>query len=290
MLDDDPVDTAPLRADRLRRLLVKPAGPLPRLVVVDRTGSTNDDVLAGLRDDPDAWPTGALLLADHQTTGHGRRGRTWAAPPRTSLTGTFVVRPGSGSGGLGWLPLVVGLGVVRALRAAAEVEAWLKWPNDVLVDQPGEHGQAARRKVAGILAQAAPDGAAVAVGVGLNVTQRADQLPVPTATSLAVTRDLACRARSGDSRRICTDRQQLLVATVAAVADVVGRWCTGGAGLPVEVGEVCASLGSQVRVELPGGAALVGRAVRLADDGALVVADPDGEHTVRAGDVVHLVA
>ncbi|MDR3068384.1 MAG: biotin--[acetyl-CoA-carboxylase] ligase [Cellulomonas sp.] len=300
--DDDRVDAAPLPADAepadalsaealpadaLRRRLVAPAGPLPRLVVVDRTGSTNDDVLAGLRDDPDAWPTGALLLADHQTAGHGRQGRTWVSAPRTSLTGTFVVRPVPGSGGLGWLPLVVGLGLVRALRAAAGVQAWLKWPNDVLVDQPGERGPAARRKVAGILAQTTPDGAAVAVGVGLNVTQRADQLPVPTATSLALTGDLH-RPETG-SPSICTDRSELLVATVTALAEVVGRWCAGGAGLADEVAQVCPTLGSQVRVDLPGGAALVGRAVRLADDGALVVVDPGGEHTVRAGDVVHLV-
>ncbi|MCL2091228.1 MAG: biotin--[acetyl-CoA-carboxylase] ligase [Micrococcales bacterium] len=277
----------PLRADQLRRRLVTPAGPLSRLVVVDRTGSTNDDVLAGLRDDPDAWPTGALLLADHQTAGHGRAGRTWVSAPRTSLTGTFVVRPGPGSGGLGWLPLVVGLGVVRALRTAAGVQAWLKWPNDVLVHQPGGRGSAARRKVAGILAQTTPDGAAVAVGVGLNVTQRADQLPVPTATSLALTRDLYYQRGRADG--ICTDRPALLVATVTALAEVVGRWCAGGAGLADEVAQVCTTLGCQVGVELPGGARLVGRAVRLADDGALVVADADGERPVRAGDVVHLV-
>lgn len=268
----------PLRADVLRRLLVAPAGPLTRLVVVERTGSTNDDVLAGLRDDPEAWPAGALLLADHQTAGHGRRGRTWVSAPRTSLTGTFVVRPGSGSGGLGWLPLVVGLGVVRALRAATGVPAWLKWPNDVLV--PDGPGSAALRKVAGILAQTTPDGSAVAVGVGLNVSQRADELAVPTATSLALS--------SGGSTS-GTDRQELLVAGVAALGEVVARWCAGGTGLAAEVAQVCSTLGRQVRVELPGGSALVGRAVRLADDGALVVADPAGEHTVRAGDVVHLV-
>ncbi len=279
----------PLLAEPLRRRLVAPAGPLSRLVVVERTGSTNDDVLAGLREDPDAWPSGALLLADHQTAGHGRRGRTWVSGPGTSLTGTFVVRPGPGCGGRGWLPLVVGLGVVRALRSAAGVRAGLKWPNDVLVDQP----DGPPRKVAGILAQTTPDGAAVAVGVGLNVTQRADQLPVATATSLALTSDRweqlgKTHDEQPDRARVCTDRHELLVATVTALADVVGRWCAEGAGLAAEVAQVCTTLGSQVRVELPGGAALVGRAVRLADDGALVVAGTDGERTVRAGDVVHL--
>ena len=275
MRDDGSVDVLPpLRADVLRDLLLPPAGPVPRLVVVDRTGSTNDDVLAGLRDEPDAWPTGALLLADHQTGGRGRLGRTWTAPARTSLTGTFVVRPGPGSGGLGWLPLVVGLGVVQALRAVG-VGAWLKWPNDVLVARPdGPGGGGELRKVAGVLAQVTADGAAVAVGVGLNVTQQADELPVPTATSLALVGG-------------CTDRQALLVALAAALADAVGRWCAGDAGLADEVAQVCTTLGRTVRVDLPGGTTLAGQAVRLADDGALVVVDQVDAHRVLAGDVVH---
>ena len=253
---------------------------MPRLVVVDRTGSTNDDVLDGLRDDPEAWPTGALLLADHQTGGHGRLGRTWTAPAGTSLIGTFVVRPDPGAGGLGWLPLAVGLGTVRALRAAAGVEAWLKWPNDVLVVQPGASlldGWGDLRKVAGILAQVTADGAAVAVGVGLNVAQRVTDLPVPTATSLVL---------AGGS----TDRQALLVALTGTLADVVGRWRAGDASLADEVTQVCTTLGRTVRVELPGGATVVGRAVRLAGDGALVVADQEAEHRVLAGDVVHTSA
>ncbi|MCL2850467.1 MAG: biotin--[acetyl-CoA-carboxylase] ligase [Micrococcales bacterium] len=263
---------SPLRADVLHRRLVVPAGPVPRLVVVDQTGSTNDDVLAGVREDPDAWPTGTLLLADHQSAGHGRAGRSWVSPPGTSVTGTFVVRPASGA--LGWLPLVVGLGVVHALGAAG-VPAWLKWPNDVLVVQRGAevlHGWGEHRKVAGILVQAAPDGT-LAVGVGLNVTQDAAALAVPTATSLAL---------AGGP----TDRDGLVVALADALASTVGRWCAGEAALPDEVAAVCVTLGRTVTVELPGGARLVGQAVYLAPDGSLVVADHAGEHHVLAGDVV----
>ena len=282
MRDDGPVDVLPpLRADVLRRALLPPAGPVPRLEVVGETGSTNDDVLAGVRDDPSAWPDGALLLAEHQSGGRGRLGRTWTAPARTSLTGTFVVRPGAAASGVGWLPLVVGLGVVRALRTDGGVQAWSKWPNDVLVAGPGRAaGPDGPRKVAGILVQATPDGQAVVVGVGLNVAQQVGQLPVATATSLAL---------AGGS----TDRQALVVALARELAQVVGRWRSWagdavGAGLADEVAQVCATLGRPVRVELPGATTLTGQAVRLDSDGALVVAGSGGQHRVLAGDVVHL--
>lgn len=280
-------DAPALRASTLRALLLAPAGPLARLEVVDRTGSTNDDVVAGLRTTPERWPGGTLLVAEHQEAGRGRTGRTWQTPAHTSLTCTFVVRPGPTGEGLGWLPLIAGLGVVRALQATAGVPARLKWPNDVLVAPPGVPslpGWGGQRKVAGVLcdAVALPDELAVAVGIGVNVSQDAAALPVPTATSLVL-----AGARG-------VDREVLLVALVSALAELSERWQAGGgqageSGLADEVAAVCMTLGSRVRVELPGGAVLVGRAERLAGDGALVVAREDGvEHVVRAGDVTHL--
>ena len=296
--EDIQVEPEPLCPDRLRRLLVAPAGPLARLVVVDSTGSTNDDVLAGLRDDPDAWPTGSLMLAEHQTHGRGRAGRTWVTAPGTSLIGTFVVRlpcehdravrtpelvrldrvrtSQRPPGGLGWLPLVVGLGVVQALRSC-QVDAWLKWPNDVLVVTPlpaeDVDGWGSYRKVAGILAQATPDQSAVVLGVGLNVTQGHADLPVPTATSVAL---------AGGP----TDREALLVALVEHLDRTLRRWCAADPAVAGEISQVCTTLGRTVHATLPGGATVVGKAVRLADDAALVIADGATEHHVRAGDVL----
>lgn len=276
----------PLEVDTLRELLLAPAGPLARLDVVAQTGSTNDDVVAALRTTPDAWPHGSLLVAEHQAAGHGRAGRTWTTPPRSALTCTFVARPRSGPGTYGWLPLLAGLGTVRALRATAGVPAVLKWPNDVLVDlgdavEPVE-GWGTTRKVAGILAQAVPQLPAVAVGVGVNVDQAADELPVPWATSLVL-----AGARSAD-------RGSVLVALVSALDEVARRWADHGgdaaaAGLLDEVVSVCATVGQHVGVELPGGAHLTGTATGLRDDGALVVAGDDGAtHHVLAGDVTHV--
>lgn len=279
------IEPPPLNASTLRTLLLLD-GPLSRLEVVPTTGSTNADVLADLAVDPQSWPAFSLLVADHQQNGRGRAGRAWQTPRRAALTCTFVVRPGPGAE-VGWLPLLAGLAVVHAVRATAGVSARLKWPNDVVIADaaPDElPGWGTDRKVAGILCEATTvaDGLAVAVGIGLNISQRADELPVPSATSLALAgaRDL--------------DREVLLVALVGAVAQMVDRWRAGGgdvvsSGLAEEVAAVCGTLGRQVRVDLPGGAQLAGRAVRLAGDGALVVRAADGtEHEVRAGDVAHL--
>ncbi|WP_208012556.1 biotin--[acetyl-CoA-carboxylase] ligase [Cellulomonas shaoxiangyii] len=279
----------PLEVSALRALLLAPAGPLARLDVVDATASTNADVVAALRREPVAWPHASLLVADHQTHGRGRTGRTWLTPARSALTCTFVARPRSGPETYGWLPLLAGLGTVRALRATTGVRAVLKWPNDVLVDLGPDaddlEGWGTARKVAGILAEVVPDagpGPAVAVGIGVNVDQAADELPVPWATSLAL-------AGARD-----TARSTVLTALVGALDEVASRWAEGGGdaaatGLADEVAAVCATLGRAVAVELPDGSTLRGTARRLDADGALVVADGDGrERTVHAGDVRHV--
>jgi len=277
----------PLRADELRSLLLAPDGPLARVEVVDRTESTNTDVVADLRADPASWPDASVLVAEHQAGGRGRAGHTWETPAGSSLTCSFVVRPDIPVGSLGWIGLLAGLGAVNALRATAGVPALLKWPNDLLVPADTEvPGWGAARKVGGILAEVIPlpDGGppAVVIGIGINVSQSVDELPVPSATSLAL----------AGAHHI--DREGLLVALVSAQVDVALRWRDSrgdprGSGLAEEVAAVCGTLGATVRVELPGGRELTGLATRLAADGALVVVDAAGaEHRVLAGDVRHI--
>ncbi len=280
------MERAPLDVATLRELLLAPAGPLARLDVVGATASTNDDVVAALHTEPDAWPHASLLVAEHQTSGHGRAGRTWTTPAHAALTCTFVARPESGPATYGWLPLLAGLGAVRALRATAGVRAVLKWPNDVLVElgdrvEPLD-GWGTARKVAGVLAQAVPQVPAVAVGIGVNVGQRAEELPVPWATSLVL-----AGAREAD-------RGSVLVALVGALDEVARRWVehdgdAAAAGLVDEVASVCSTVGARVRVELPGGQVVEGSATGLGPDGALLVRDDAGDvRRVLAGDVAHV--
>jgi BirA family transcriptional regulator, biotin operon repressor / biotin---[acetyl-CoA-carboxylase] ligase len=274
-----------LRAGFLRELLVAPAGPLARLEVVQESTSTNAELARAVADDGAAWPAPALLVAEHQVGGRGRLGRAWTTPPRAALLGSLLLRPQVPPGTLSWLPLLAGLATVRALRATASVDAVVKWPNDVLVPDPDPSGTGALdtglRKVAGILAEVLPDGAVV-VGVGLNVTQTREELPVATATSLAL------------AGAATTDREVVLVALAEAFHEIVVRWQDAGgdaraAGLDAECAEVCATLGSRVRVERVGGDEVRGTAVALAPDGGLVVRHDDGTTSVqRSGDVHHL--
>lgn len=276
-----------MRASVLSELLLAPVGPLRRLEVVERVGSTNTELSGALARDPAAWPGVSLLVADHQDGGRGRSGRDWQTPPRAALTLSVSLWPTVAPPALGWLPLLTGLAAVHALRATAGVQATLKWPNDLLVPSPDRselEGWGTQRKVGGILSEllTTPAGPAVVLGIGVNVSQTPDELPVPSATSLALAgaRDL--------------DREVLLVALVTALADLQERWSAAGgdaaaAGLVDEVAGVCATIGQRVRVALPGGGELVGLALRLGPEGALVVRDDIGaEHVVMAGDVLYV--
>jgi BirA family biotin operon repressor/biotin-[acetyl-CoA-carboxylase] ligase len=271
-------------ADRLRALLLSPSGPLARLEVVDEVASTNTALADEVRAAPSLWPDPGLLLAERQTAGRGRAGRTWTTQADTSLTGTAVVRPNLPSSSLGWVPLLAGLGVVTALRATAGVRAFLKWPNDIVVDNLAGHveGWGTWRKLGGILTEVVPlpDGPpAVLVGIGINVTQRPDELPVPSATSLVL---------SGARH---ADRESVLVAVVGSLDRVARRFVAASgdaraSGLADEVAAACVTLGRTVQVDLPGGARLDGVASRLDDAGALVVLAGGEDRTVLAGDVL----
>ncbi|HEY8720609.1 biotin--[acetyl-CoA-carboxylase] ligase [Pengzhenrongella sp.] len=284
------VERSGLRGSVVRERLVSPAGPLSRVEVVPQVGSTNTDLSAALVAEPGAWGGLSLLAADQQDQGRGRSGRDWQVPPRAALILSISLWPEPAMlTSLGWLPLLAGLGAVRAVRATTGVQASLKWPNDLLVDADDANvleGWGAQRKVGGILSElvTTPAGPAVVVGIGVNVSQTPDELPVPSAISLAIA------GAPG------VDREELLVAVVGAFAELHERWRAAGgdavaAGLAAEVAAVCATIGLRVRVTLPGGVELLGLARRIGPDGALVVADDAGvEHTVLAGDVLHVRA
>ncbi|MFG2638017.1 biotin--[acetyl-CoA-carboxylase] ligase [Streptomyces sp. NPDC048362] len=269
------LDRPPLNAAALRRAVVREDGLYRDIQVVRRTGSTNSDLVA-LADRGDA-DEGAVLVAEEQTAGRGRLDRRWSAPPRSGLFFSVLLKPAEVPvARWGWLPLLTGVAVATGLSRAAGVDTALKWPNDLLVTVDGEE-----RKTGGILAERAGEGGVV-VGVGINVSLRAGELPVPQAGSLVL-----AGARG-------TDRDPLLRAVLRSLEDWYGRW-RAAAGDPVASGlqdtyaAGCATLGRTVRAELPGDRSLVGEAVALDGDGRLVIATKDGvQEPVGAGDIVHL--
>ncbi|MFE7408261.1 biotin--[acetyl-CoA-carboxylase] ligase [Isoptericola sp. NPDC057559] len=280
---------APLDVPALRRALLAPAGPLARLDVVEVSASTNTELVGAVRAAPGGWPAPAALVAEHQAAGRGRAGRSWETPPRAALTVSVLLRPRLAASGLGWLPLLAGLAVARAVDAAGVEGAALKWPNDVLLPAADvAPGLGRYRKVAGVLAEVVPGvpdapGPAVVVGVGLNVDQAATELPVPTATSLAL-------AGAEADRGVLLDTLVRELAGLTAELEAAGG-DAAAAGLAARYAAASATLGTAVRAELAGGRDVVeGEAVRVAADGALVLATAEGERTVTAGDVHHLRA
>jgi BirA family transcriptional regulator, biotin operon repressor / biotin---[acetyl-CoA-carboxylase] ligase len=237
--------------------------------VVDVTGSTNADLLRR------GGAEGQVLVAESQTAGRGRMGRAWVSEPGASLTFSVLLRPVSvPAARRGWLPLLTGVAVAAAVRAATGVGATVKWPNDVLVGE---------RKLAGILAEQSGD--AVVVGIGVNVATQAGALPASPgglrATSLlgegaAVSRELVLAAiLRGLERRYVAFRDDPDAAR---------------GGLLAEYRALSATLGRRVRVELPGGKVLTGVAEDIDADGRLLIPPAAGEPptAISAGDVIHV--
>jgi BirA family transcriptional regulator, biotin operon repressor / biotin---[acetyl-CoA-carboxylase] ligase len=259
------LERPPLNEAALRRALLVPDGLWTELRVVAETGSTNADVASAARG---GAPEGLVLVAERQSAGRGRLGRTWESPARAGITASVLLRPaGVEPVRYGWLPLLTGVALAEAVHRIGEVDAVLKWPNDLLIGE---------RKCAGILAEVAGPGAVV-VGFGLNTTLRESELPRPDATSLQL------------SGAACADRDPLLRAALRGLANWYGRWRDAGGdaeacGLRAAYVFHCATLGRDVLVHLPGGAQLRGRAETVDREGRIVV---DGQ-PLAAGDVAHL--
>jgi BirA family transcriptional regulator, biotin operon repressor / biotin---[acetyl-CoA-carboxylase] ligase len=214
-----------------------------------------------------------VVIAEHQTAGRGRLSRTWETPAGAALTFSAVFDPVVDAAWWPVIPLAAGMAVARAIGAPAR----LKWPNDVVLGE---------EKVCGILVERLATTPAYAViGIGINVDQRRDELPVETATSLALAG--LPRDRTELFGQVLRELRFALVALARRPHTVVGQY----RGLS-------ATLDRRVRIDLPGGRILEGKAFDIDEHGALVVAheEPRAQGwaslprttTVGAGDVVHL--
>jgi BirA family biotin operon repressor/biotin-[acetyl-CoA-carboxylase] ligase len=237
-----------------------------RIDVVAETESTNADLLAA-----SGAPDRSVLAAEYQSGGRGRLDRSWVSPPRAGLTFSVLLRPEPPIVTWGWLPLLAGVALYEAVGGAG-AQTVLKWPNDLLC-------RTDECKLAGILAQTT--GEAVVLGIGLNVSATADELPADAATSLA-----RCGAATLDRTALLSAVLLRLDARVAQWADVGGD--AEACGLAAAYRSACATVGRPVAVTTTGGTTLTGTALGLDAAGRLQVSTSDGVQTVGAGDVQHL--
>jgi len=230
-----------------------------RVSVADLTTSTQTD-LAELVNSNSA-KTGDVLATEFQTAGRGRLDRTFEAASGSALLFSFFIKPNRVRNDWGFISHLAALSMQEVISHDHPTKVWLKWPNDILIGD---------KKVAGLLAQATDDG--VIIGIGVNVAMTADELPVETATSLAIT---------GSNK---LDRNLMLGEFLNRFEVNFEKW-DNGADFIDSYSAVCATLGRQVQVEVVGRANRIGKAISVNKIGALML---DDGFEVNVGDIVHL--
>lgn len=250
----------------------------------DETPSTNHTLERLWADDP-ALADGTVVVTATQTAGKGRQGRGWEMPPGKALAVSMLVR---GSFGLApsWLPLVVGSAVVQASAPwFAHSRLGVKWPNDVHVIRPdGSLGG----KLNGILCQLLGDGSAI-VGVGTNLFMTQDDLPTERAGSWVTE-----RAQIGGAQSVHDDEggriaDAYLAQFVTELRELINSARADSQHVRRRVVADSATVGTHVRVILPGDVTMLGLATGLGEDGALQVRLDNGEtKSIHAGDIEHL--
>ncbi len=276
-----PVDSYVLSHDQVARLAHTRFGTLAQL---GETASTNSVLVA---EAGRGAPEGLVVVADHQTAGRGRFQRRWESRPGGSLLFSVLLRPRAHD-----LPLArrhlataaVALALVEGAKMATSTELRLKWPNDIIGSDPVQ-GEA---KVAGILAES-PDGSAVVVGAGMNVSWAPEGMGATCLSALARRGRGLVAQPEVDGPEV--DRAEVLVESLLALERLYGHWDLVGHLYR----QSCATIGREVSVTLSEGAPpLVGTAVNTDDDGHLLVrtgAGPASREelvTVAAGDVTHV--
>lgn len=217
---------------------------------------------------------GTAIVADEQTAGRGRRGRSWHAPPGGAILCSLILRPPLPPRELFLLTAAVSVGLCLGVERATGLRSQLKWPNDLLLGGG---------KLAGVLTESRFLGGALdhaIVGFGLNVALRAADLPPPSRVGALPPISLA------DALDTAPDRLAVLAAILAAIDQVYDSlWRGGGDALWADWRSRLVGVGEVVRVETEAGP-LVGTFADVARDGALLLATAAGTARILAGDVV----
>ncbi len=239
-----------------------------RVLVYDHVESTNTLAMALAQPADDA--DGLVLIADHQLTGRGQYGRAWVSRPGSSVLMSVVVKTPVELRRPVILTAWVAVAVAEAILTLTGAQARIKWPNDLLIRG---------KKVCGILIEqsSSASGVTTVAGIGLNLTQTADefaQAELPDATSLGIVTGRAIDARTAAEvviRQLDLEYARLLAGERVAV-EADWKWRVG-------------LLGRQVVIEHPGGGTTHGRLRDMAFDG-LEVEDAEGFVRVVAPETV----
>jgi len=228
--------------------------------VVEVTGSTQDDLFQ-LASSGTAIPK-SILASEYQSSGRGRLDRTFEAAPHAALTFSIYIEPKVEKEEWSFLTLLAGLSVHEALHTLdPQTVVGIKWPNDLLIGE---------KKFVGMIAQATAKG--VVLGIGINVGMTSEELPVESATSLAIEDFLEL------------DRNVILASIINHFEINLEMWENDKSFL-AEYRAASTTIGSSVEVTLPDGEIIKSKALDISNAGALIL---ESGREVTVGDVVHL--
>jgi BirA family biotin operon repressor/biotin-[acetyl-CoA-carboxylase] ligase len=227
--------------------------------VVDLTASTQSDLAELVKSK--SVKSGEVIVTEFQSAGRGRLERTFQAPTHSALLFSLYIEPKRVRSDWGFISHLAALSMLEVISSDLPMKASLKWPNDILIGE---------KKVAGLLAQVGDQG--IIIGLGLNVEMNIEELPVETATSLAI---------SGSKE---LNRNLILSKFLNVFEDNFANW-EKGANFLDRYSQVCATLGRQVQIEVTGRTNRTGIAQSVNEFGALLL---DDGFEVNVGDVVHL--
>jgi len=206
---------------------------------------------------------GDVYLAEYQSAGRGRGDRTFESESSESILLSAVLSPvGQPENRWGWVPLLVGVAACSAIIKSTGVQPMLKWPNDLMIDE---------EKVGGIIAEKINE--KIIIGIGVNCLQHADNLPAAGATSLQI--------HSSES----VNRNVLVINFLTDLQQTLAQWQEKPFPLENKYRQLCSTLEHDVRLTLPDGSEIHGKAAAISSNGALVLADVK---EFVAADVTHL--
>ena len=228
--------------------------------MVEVTGSTQDDLFE-LASSGTAIPK-TILASEFQSSGRGRLDRTFEAAPHSALTFSIYIEPKVDKEEWSFLTLLAGISVHEALHTLdPQTTVGIKWPNDLLIND---------KKFVGMIAQATDKG--VVIGIGINVGMTSDELPVESATSLAL-EEFAILDRN------------LILATIINHFEINLEMWEHDQSFLAQYRAASVTLGRDVEVTLPGGEVIQSRAIDISNAGGLML---ENGREITVGDVVHL--
>jgi BirA family biotin operon repressor/biotin-[acetyl-CoA-carboxylase] ligase len=217
-------------------------------------------------------PEGTVVIAEKQTNGRGRRGRTWLSPEGDGIYATLILRPAMSPGGAPKITLMTAVAIAEALLSLVPIDIRIKWPNDILVNG---------RKLAGILTEITADMDAVnyiVVGLGLNVNTRSESFSeeigkIATSIYIETGKHLS---RAGLIRAYLEQFEKYYkMFTQNEFAAIMGRWK-----------QLSGFIGQKVMVDVIG-RNYIGEVSDIDDDGVLILKDDQGRsRRIFSGDVI----